>query len=77
MSLTDESRAELIRLYLQKAYSTFSDAEGAVGLKAWGMAANRLYYAMFHATSALFVSDGIAVGSHRGVKALFGQHYIL
>lgn len=41
------------------------------------MAANRLYYSLFHATSALFVNDGVAVSCHRGVKAKLGQHYIL
>lgn len=77
MSLTEETRTNLINLYLEKAYSTLTDAEGAVSLNAWGMAANRLYYAMFHATTALLVRDGIPVGSHRGIKALFGQNYIL
>ena len=77
MSLTEETRTNLINLYLEKAYSTLTDAEGAVSLNAWGMAANRLYYAMFHATTALLVRDGIPIGSHRGIKALFGQNYIL
>ena len=41
------------------------------------MAANRLYYTLFHAVTALFVHDGVEVGSHRGVKAKLGQHYVL
>lgn len=77
MSLSDETRTELLNLYIEKAYSTLADAESAIKIRAWGMAANRLYYALFHATSALLVCDGIPVGSHRGIKALFGQHYIL
>ena len=39
----------------------------------WETAANRLYYALFHAMSALLVCDGHQVKSHRGVLALFGD----
>ena len=42
-----------------------------------GMAANRLYYSLFHAATALFVNDGVEVGSHKGVKAKLGQYYIV
>ena len=44
--------------------------------KLWNSAANRLYYSMFHAISALLISDGLSVKSHRGVMALFGQNYV-
>lgn len=77
MSLNDNERTTLVNLYITKAKSTLHDACVAAEAKSWNMAANRIYYAVFHATSALFVHDGISVGSHRGVKALLGQHYIL
>lgn len=77
MSLNDNERTILVNLYITKAKSTLHDAYVAAEAKSWNMAANRIYYAVFHATSALFVHDGISVGSHRGVKALLGQHYIL
>ncbi len=41
------------------------------------MAANRMYYAAFHAVTALFVSDGLPVGTHRGAKSTLGQYYVL
>ena len=77
MSLSETDRVSLVKLYIEKARQTLREAQIAEREKAWGMAANRLYYAMFHAATALFVKDGIPVGTHRGVKALFGQHYIL
>lgn len=77
MSLNDNDRTALVRLYMEKARQTLHEADIAKKEQAWGMAANRLYYAMFHAAGALFVNDGIAIGTHRGVKALFGQNYIL
>jgi len=77
MSLSEEERKTLIKLYLQRAWETFNDAMLAIEAERWSMAANRLYYALFHATTALFVHDGIGVHSHRGVKAIFGQNYIM
>lgn len=77
MSLSSEERATLISLYLDKARATFEELEVAVEAKKWGMAANRMYYAVFHAVSALFVSEGLPVGSHRGAKAALGQHFVL
>lgn len=77
MSLSSEERATLVQMYLDKSWQTYNDALAAMDLSRWGMAANRLYYSLFHASSALFVSDGIEVGSHQGVKAKLGQYYIL
>jgi len=36
-----------------------------------------LYYALFHTLTALFVHDGISLGSHKGVKIVFGREYVL
>lgn len=77
MSLSETERSTLVKMYMEKAWATYHDAKIAAEANSWGMAANRLYYALFHATTALFVYDGIEVGSHRGVKAKLGQHYIL
>lgn len=77
MSLNETDRKTLVNLYMSKAWATFKDAQLAANSQSWGMAANRLYYALFHATTALFVHDGIEVSTHRGVKAKLGLHYIV
>lgn len=77
MSLNEEDRKTLVKLYLERARKTFLEAKVAVEAKSWNMAANRLYYSLFHATSALFVNDGIPASSHRGMKAKLGQYYVL
>lgn len=46
-------------------------------MRRWNSAANRLYYALFHAVTALFVSDGLAVSSHNGARTVFGREYVL
>ena len=42
----------------------------------WDVVANRLYYAIFHAVSALLIKDGYKVGTHKGAMLMFGQNYV-
>ena len=77
MSLSNEERQMLVSLYMSKAWQTYKDANVAAEAGRWGMAANRLYYSLFHAATTLFVNDGVEVGSHKGVKAKLGQYYIV
>jgi uncharacterized protein (UPF0332 family) len=76
MSLTDEERAILVKLEYEKGMSFRGQAEKIAELGYWDMVANRLYYAVFHAVTALLINDGHKVGTHKGVVLLFGQHYI-
>lgn len=77
MSLKDEERQTLISLYLKKSDEAFEDAHHNSTQARWNVSANRLYYALFHAITALFVSDGIPVHSHNGLKVKFGKEYVL
>ena len=76
MSLTDEERTTLVALELRKARETFEEIEILTAANHWSGAANRLYYAVFHAVSALLINDGYSVNTHNGSHALFNLHYI-
>jgi uncharacterized protein (UPF0332 family) len=39
-------------------------------------AISRAYYAIFHAASAVLLSEGISVESHSALKDLFGLHFV-
>ena len=69
MSLTNEERKTLVALELKKARETYEE----IGILT---AANRLYYAVFHAVSALLINDGLQVSSHKGSHATFSLRYI-
>lgn len=77
MSLKEEERKTLVDLYLSKCDETLNDARLTRDQGRWNASANRLYYALFHAITALFVSDGIPVHSHNGMKIKFGKEYVL
>ena len=76
MSLTDQERQTIVNMELEKAHRTFSDMEFCANEQRWEAAANRLYYALFHAVLALLISEGLKVKSHRGILSLFGQHFV-
>lgn len=66
MSLNENERNIIVTRELEKTQRTFSDAVFCASEGKWEAAANRIYYALFHAMSALLVSDGHQVKSHRG-----------
>ena len=45
-------------------------------MEVWATIANRMYYAIYYAASALLIQDGHKVGSHKGVISLFNMYYV-
>jgi len=76
MSLTNEERNTLVALELKKASETYEDIGVLIDANRLNGAANRMYYAVFHAVCALLIHDGHQVNTHKGSHALFSQHYI-
>jgi len=76
MKLSQENRFALIAMYSEKADETMEDVQVAISAQKWSMAANRLYYALFHALTALFIKDGHPVATHLGAKMTLGMHYV-
>lgn len=76
MGLNEEERETVVRLELEKAQTTLTEMDVLCQSKLWNAAANRMYYALFHAVSALLIHDGHIVKSHRGILVLFGQQYV-
>ena len=76
MSLTNEDKKVLTQLHLNKAHACLKDGEQLLQMDSISAAANRFYYAVFHAIHALFVTNGIQSKSHNGTIAQFNQHFI-
>jgi len=76
MKLSDEDRAILVKREYEKAQTFMLQAEGNIQLGYWDTVANRLYYSVFHAISALLIHDGHQVGTHKGSVMRFGQYYV-
>ena len=77
MTLSPDQRNTVVNLEYEKALQILSQIDALKELKFWDTIANRLYYAVFHAVSALLIHDGHQVKSHKGVVQVFGLNYIV
>lgn len=76
MSLREEERKVIVALELEKVDKTLRELDIQLKSGLWGLAANRLYYALFHAVSALLISEKHEVGTHRGAVNKFSLFYV-
>ncbi len=77
MSLSDDNRRLIVNDEIEKSYDALADAEVLIEKERWNGAANRFYYALFHAANALLLHDGYPVKSHKGFLRAFSQHYVI
>ena len=75
--LTDEERESLVKYRIEKAYRTVVEARDSADDDHWTLAANRLYYAVYYASKALLIQNGIIAKSHEGVIGQIGEKFVL
>ena len=56
--MTEEEREILVSQQINKSHRFLTQADEVYALKHWDMAANRYYYACFHAVQGLFIHKG-------------------
>ena len=66
----------LAKYRLEKAKNDLSDAQKSFSEGMFETAANRAYYAIFHAARAVLILDGQDYKRHSGVIAFFRKDYI-
>ena len=76
MSLSNEERRAVVEFRIEKSLRALEQAKGVVTLKYWETIANRLYYAVYNAVSALLIANGDTAQTHNGVIHLFGLKFI-
>ncbi len=76
MPLTDEERKAIVVYRLEKSKEAFVEAKDCAQMEHWSLAANRLYYSAYYASSALLVNAGFAAKTHEGTIGMIGQHFV-
>lgn len=76
MALTIDEKKAIIAYRIQKSAQTMIEARDNASLKHWSLAANRLYYALFHMASALLVDKGYISKTHNGIICIIGQEFV-
>ena len=76
MGLNDEERKTMVGLEMEKAHRFLKQAGMMCELEQWDIAANRYYYACFHAVQALFIHNGLSSRRHSGMLTQLGLHIV-
>lgn len=74
--MDEENRKILVSQQKQKASRFLSQADEMLDMEYWDLAANRFYYACFHAVQGLFISKGISAHTHAGMIQQFSLHFV-
>ena len=76
MSLSSEDRNSIVLYRIERAYSTLDEAEMVANQGRYNLAANRLYYAVYYAASALLISNERPVKTHSGMISQMNLLYV-
>ena len=75
--MDEENKKLLITLQLEKVHHFLRQADEMFSLKHWDLAANRYYYACYHAVQGLFIAKDIPIAKkHASVVNLFSLHFV-
>lgn len=74
--MEQENKNILVGLQKEKAKRFLAQADEMVELRHWDLAANRYYYACFHAVQALFIQKNINAHTHAGINTQFSLHFV-
>ena len=76
MGLTQEERMAIVQFKIEKANIAINQLEHLRQMQYWDLVANRMYYAVYNAVSALAVSNQQTAQTHSGLIRIFGMHYV-
>jgi uncharacterized protein (UPF0332 family) len=71
-----EINDDLIQFRINRAFETLREAETMIEHQFWNASVNRVYYACFYAVSALLLKKGVDSTTHKGLRQMFGLHFI-
>ena len=70
------SNDDLIKYRTSRSLETLKEADLLIQNEFWNASINRIYYAWYYAVSALLLKSNINSCSHKGIRQLFGLHFI-
>ena len=76
MSLSDEERRIMVELELERAEKITLQFPTLRDQQYWDTLANRMYYAAFHAVSALLIHNAMQVHTHKGALIAFNKEFV-
>lgn len=66
----------MVQLEIERAERMLNEFPIYIEHNLWNTLVNRMYYAVFHAATALLIKHGLHAGTHQGVYILLSKHFI-
>ena len=76
MSLSDEERRIIVELEIERSEKILAQFPTLVEQRYWDTLVNRMYYAAFHAVSALLIYNAMRVHTHKGALIVFNKEFV-
>ncbi|MCX6237350.1 MAG: HEPN domain-containing protein [Bacteroidia bacterium] len=71
-----ECSDDLIKYRITRSLETLSEAEIMMRNSYWNASVNRIYYSCYYAVSAILLKKSIETNSHKGIRQMFGLHFV-
>lgn len=69
-------KTDLIQYRVERALDTLKEARVMIENGFPNAAVNRLYYACYYVVTALLLQKEIETASHKGIRQMFGLHFV-
>lgn len=76
MNSYDSQKSIATQLLIEKSERNMEQALRNAEFGYWDLVANRLYYSIFHAVTAMLLIDGIKTSTHKATSMQFGKSYV-
>jgi uncharacterized protein (UPF0332 family) len=67
---------DLIRYRIERSLETLREGKTMIDNNFWNAAVNRIYYSCYYAVSALLLKKSVETNSHKGIRQMFGLHFV-
>lgn len=74
--IDDELRYNIVNYRLNSARNALGEVLSLTNDEYFNAAVSRMYYACFHAVSALLINAGIEARTHTGVRQMLGKEFV-
>lgn len=67
---------DLVKFRIERSFETFKEAKAMIDNEFWNASVNRIYYSCYYGVSALLLKKNIETNSHKGIRQMFGLHFV-
>ena len=67
---------DLIKYRIERSLETFREAKTMIDNQFWNASVNRIYYSCYYAVSAVLLKKSVETNSHKGIRLMFGLHFV-